>query len=59
MAFPVPAAITGVCGVLCWTGWMLLASNLQHQQLHRTAAVVVGESPAPIRQQQMLHQAVK
>lgn len=59
MAFPVPAAITGVCVLLSWTGWMLLAPNLQHQQVHRTAAVVVRGSPAPFCQHQMLHQAVK
>ncbi|XP_010293525.1 PREDICTED: CMP-N-acetylneuraminate-beta-1,4-galactoside alpha-2,3-sialyltransferase-like [Phaethon lepturus] len=47
MAFPVPAAITGVCDVLSWAGRALLAPNLQHEQVRRPAAVVVGESLAP------------
>ena len=47
MAFPVPAAIIGVCDVLSWAGRPLLAPNLKHEQVRRTAAVVVGESLAP------------
>lgn len=37
MNFPVPEAIPGLHGVLSWAG-------LQHEQVHRVAAVVVGES---------------
>lgn len=49
MAFPVPAAITGVCDVLSWAGQALLPPTLQGEQVHRMAALVVGQSPAPSR----------
>jgi len=47
MAFLVPAATVGICDGLSWAGRALLAPNLQHKQVHRTAAGVVGESPDP------------
>lgn len=48
MAFPVPAATTGICDVLSWAGWALLTLTLEHKQVRRPAAVAVEEIPAPL-----------
>lgn len=47
MAVPIPAATIGGYDGLSWAGWALLAPNLQSEQVHRTATVVVGGSLAP------------